>query len=93
MPRKTQLYDGDCNKLPGYLRMTCCDCGLVHDFCFYTVDEKQQQQIYYEVYRNKKATAQTRRWLNKKSNEQRCQKTQKENVEAQNRETKEEESV
>ena len=60
--KKIELEDGKRYVLPGNLRITCCDCGLVHDFLFYTLTKGNQETIYYEVRRNNRATAQTRRY-------------------------------
>ena len=42
------------------IRLACCDCGLVHNIVFVSHDRKK---IGVTMERNKRSTAQRRRWL------------------------------
>ena len=59
--KKFYLEEGEQYILPGHLKLQCCDCGLVHKFEFYLLDKKQEDTVYYRVYRDNRATAQARR--------------------------------
>lgn len=47
-------------KFPKYFKMSCCDCGLVHNIQF-EKDETKEQRIIFRVQRNNRATANVRR--------------------------------
>ena len=47
-------------KRRGY-KMVCCDCGLVHRFNFKLVNTPIGKQIYFQAFRDNRATGQIRR--------------------------------
>jgi len=44
-------------------KISCCDCGLVHEFEFRIVDGK----VEFRARRNERSTGQKRRWMKQKS--------------------------
>jgi len=60
----TQRFDGEDFDIPTkqIYRIACCDCGLVHDFVFVAGNVKK---INVATERNKRATAQRRRYMRK----------------------------
>ena len=61
------LQDGEgmAVKLGEIIKLACCDCGLVHDVAFAYEDG----EIGFALRRNKRATGQRRRWINKRNKE------------------------
>lgn len=59
----TQRKDGECFEVPvgEKYRISCCDCGLVHDVVFLLDDE---HKLHMATQRNNRATAQKRRKIN-----------------------------
>lgn len=47
--------------MKGY-RISCCDCGLVHEFNFKVVKIGRTHKVTFQAFRNERATAAKRRW-------------------------------
>ncbi len=60
--RYRQASDGDLifPRMDGW-KMRCCDCGLTHLFVFAVVEHRGRNVIAFEVRRDNRATAATRR--------------------------------
>jgi hypothetical protein len=47
--------------------LRCCDCGLVHRMKFRTVDSPRGRKIQFAAWRDRRRTAQSRRWMLRES--------------------------
>jgi hypothetical protein len=51
--------------MEGY-KMSCCDCGLVHTFNFSVKRVDGKYRVFFQVFRDNRATAAIRRWRKKR---------------------------
>jgi hypothetical protein len=59
MSRHDQVYENQWVDLVGKgLSLACCDCGLVHEFCF----RQTAGRLRFRCRRGNRATGQARRW-------------------------------
>lgn len=50
-------------------KLACCDCGLIHEVAIVAPKLRKGVELGFAVKRNKRATAQRRRWMKQDSNQ------------------------